>query len=289
MAPALRQVFNDSPDDDQLSKVFGQRPRLTVLTLSIGCIAAGLAIEALLPEFGFKAIVNWPALVVGGVFALLFRRYLFSDSHAKEADFPWLAASLIPAGFMLVVITAVTLLSDGEVGFVEDAPLWTTIGMPAELLARSSGVAAALAIAVAALSYSRRWLNALLELAVNLALFLLVLAIARFVMIDIGIVDILLSTFFRVVFHITFPSWVGDVADQISYASLLLAFYFAVIGATWTACRQQFSELLASGEVNVLASIKTLIDPPSEKKLEKQRRKAAKKAARIARKKSKSS
>ncbi|MFK8053940.1 MAG: hypothetical protein AB8F65_13320 [Woeseiaceae bacterium] len=294
MYPALQRAFNDSPADDQLRRVFGIKPRSTVLLLSLVCIVIGFIVERQVPEFTGEEYINWPAAAVALVFALLFRRYLFSTQHAKPDDFPWLAATLIPATATLVLISIGLNYRRGVVDVIDDGPFFMGIGYVAELLARSCSVAAAITIAVAALSYSRNWVSALIDLAVHLFLFLLALQITAFIMLDVGIMDRILSAIIEGIFNYRFPEWVGDFADQVTYAGLLLVFYFSVIGATWTVCRQQFSTLLETGEISIIKSIKEVIDPPSEKSLRKReqkaeskQRKAEQKAAKKAAKNSK--
>lgn len=289
MLPALQRAFNDSPDDDQLRRIFGEKPRTTVLLVSLACIVGGFFAERWVPEFTGESYINWPAASVGIVFALLFRRYLFGTTYARPDDFSWMAATLIPATIGLVVIAFALNIKNGTVSAVEGGPIWTLVGYLAELVATSCSVAAAVTISVAALSYSRNWISALADLAVHLFLFLLALGITTFVMLEIGIMDRILSAVIYAVFKYRFPSWVGDFADQITYAGLLLTFYFSVIGATWTVCRQTFGTLLKTGEVNIIKSIKRVIDPPSEKAEKKQAEKDAKKADKAAKKAAKKS
>ncbi|MEN7343396.1 MAG: hypothetical protein AAAFM81_10655 [Pseudomonadota bacterium] len=279
MAPALRRAFNDSPDDDQLSQVFGQKPRTAILLISAACIAGGYLFVNVTPEFGIKDLINWPAAFTGVVFAILFRRYLFHSGTATTKDFDWLAASIIPATIALVLLGIITNIINGVVEPVEDGPFYTIIGYPAELLARSCSVAAAITIAVAALTYSRNWVAAAIELGVNMIVFVAVLWFMAFMMFEVEIMDRILSALFESILGITFPSWLGDFADQITYAALLLAFYFSVIGATWMVCRQEFATLLETGEVEIIKAVKKLMDPPTEKQLQKQADKEAKKAA----------
>ncbi|MEM7763587.1 MAG: hypothetical protein AAF290_05865 [Pseudomonadota bacterium] len=287
MAPALQRAFNDSPNDDQLSQVFGERPRTTILALSAASILGGFLFQTFTPPFSGKDFIDWPAVAVSSVFAFLFRRYLFDGKTAKPDDFPWLAASVIPAIVVLVVIGLVTNVINQTVEPIEDGPFWISIGYVAELLARSCSVAAALTIALAALSFSRDWVAALIELGVNLVIFLAVLWFMAFMMFEVEIMDRIISAIMDGVFGIQFPGWVGDFIDQMTYAFLLLSFYFSIVGATWIVCREQFPTLLESGEVNVLKSVKQLIDPPSQKQLKKDAEKAEKKAAKAAAKKAK--
>ena len=64
-----------------------------------------------------------------------------------------------------------------------------------------------------------------------------------------------------------------DAIDQISYAGLMSIVYLAVIGATWRVCRKSFAELLANGQVDVLATVTELAKAPKKKKKKKKKNK----------------
>ena len=97
LLPAVRQAFNADPTDDRLDQVYGPRPRRAILGLSIGGIVTGELFQWLTPDFQLKDQVNWSAVVVGVLFATVIRRYLFGTRKAEVNDFPWLAASMVPA------------------------------------------------------------------------------------------------------------------------------------------------------------------------------------------------
>jgi hypothetical protein len=116
-------------------------------------------------------------------------------------------------------------------------------------------VAAALAIAVAALCYSRHWKRALRDLAVRLLVFKITVFVMVLLFVEIGIVGAVLAGLIEALFGVRFLPWLGDFVDQLSYSALMTLIYLAVIGAAWTACRRQFRPLLATGESDVLPEI----------------------------------
>ena len=269
LLPAVRQAFNDDPLDDRLSLVYGPRPRLRIVLLAIAGIALGIALPNFITAWSFREEINWPAVVVGIIHAALFRRYLFRSGQARADDFPWLAASLAPATVLLMLLAvASAVLGSEDVG----------IGVVLVAITDALGVAAALAIAVAALCFSRDWVRALADLAVRLLVFRIMVWVTVLVMLEIGIVGPVVSGILRGMFNIDVPDWLPELFDQISYAGLMAVVYLAVIGATWTVCRDSFAELLASGHVNVVEAVAAMADDPKRaaKKAQKKARKAAK-------------
>lgn len=277
MAPALRRAFNRDRQDDRLDRVFGPRPRRMIAALTIGGIVAGEAIERLSGFFLFTDHVNLAAVIIGALFALRFRGYLFGTDEAREPDFPWLAASIIPAAIALVVTSFAGRLIGG-IDTIQNAPVWTGIGGLLVAAVDSLGVAAALTIAVAALCYCRNWGKALKDLAGQLFLFKITVFVMVLLIIEIGIIGPIVAALLDSLFGIRFPSWLSDFFDQVSYAGLMFTIYFAVIGAAWIVCRESFGELLATGDAQILETIKQMAETPKarKKRLEKEAKKAQK-------------
>ncbi|MEM7611969.1 MAG: hypothetical protein AAF270_09840 [Pseudomonadota bacterium] len=269
MLPALRQAFNNRRDDDRLPLLFGHYPRSTVLGLTILGVLLGPLASMVSPNHWVHDHVNWSAVIISITFALYFRRYLFRSGKAEADDFTWLAASLIPAATLLVMISVVGQVSSGDVELVQGGPFWTGIGAVLVVSAKAIAVATALTVSVAALCFTRNWPKALLDLALMLFVLEMIMAFMLFMMLEIGITDRILSAILEGVFGIRFADWVGDFADQLSYSGFVLAIYLGIIGATWTACRESFGELLKTGHVDVLKTIKRMIDPPKPKKEKK--------------------
>lgn len=265
MYPALVRAFNKRRDDDRLDRVFGPRPQLAIGVIIVAGIVVGAALEALLAGTPITAYVNIPATLLALAFAALFRNYLFRSGEARRHDFPWLAASLIPAALALVVLSFLSRLFGDGIETIANAPGWTAIAGLVDALADSIGVAAGLTIAVAALCFSRSWIKALRDLAVQLLIFKLLVFITVLVFIEIGIVGPALSAIVRAMTGIRLPEWLGDVADQLTHAALISTIYLAIIGATWTVCYRSFSRLLESGEADVLEEIKAMAEPPEKR------------------------
>lgn len=297
MLPAAHQAFNDDPTDDRLPLVYGRRGlpwaakhaeqppgdsgtpsahgrgrsmRTRLILIAIAGVVIGSLLAPFSPEFLFFNNVNWPAVVLGGLHALLFRRYLFNSDHAREDDFPWLAASLAPSLGVLMIaslfgwLVTVTPEDGGVVGWVTHALVSLTHAL---------GVAASLIIAVAALCYSRDWTRALVQLAVRLFVFRIMVWVTTLVLLEIGIVGPIVAGVLRGVFGFSLPEWISDLADAISYAVVMSVIYLAVIGASWTVCRQRFGALLRTGDVDVLQEVARLASAPKPPKKSKKKAK----------------
>ncbi|MEL6948934.1 MAG: hypothetical protein AAGM16_02245 [Pseudomonadota bacterium] len=278
MAPALRRAFNDDPLDDNLSQVFGARPRLRIIMLTLAAIVVGLVANRLVAEMGLPGLVNWPAAFVCIAFALAVRRYLFQSGAATHQDFVWLVAPIIPATALLVFLSLGFSLVDSGIETLEDAPFWAYLGGIAKWLADGSEVAAGIAIAFAALCYSENWIAALRTLAWRLLALQIVLAVLLYIMLEISIMERILSALVDAIFGFRLPPWMGEFVDQLTYAAILFVLYFAIIGATWTVCRKAFPELLETGEVDIIETVRRLVDPEIEKREQKQAEKAVRKA-----------
>lgn len=278
MGPAVRQAFNANPDDDRLDEVYGSPPRTRIMALAVFGIVAGELITGLLPGLPLTQFIHWPAAVLGLVFAVVIRRYLFIGKNVregvKEEDFPWLAASLaMPLGLLLLeflISQVVARLGGSGLAF----------GDVAVMFVNQLGVAAAMTIAVAALCFSSNWTKGLWNLAVRLLVFRIMVYVTTLILLQIGIVGPILTGVLNSVFGIRIPEWITDLADQLSYVGVMSVIYLAVIGATWTVCRRSFGELLEAGEVDILKTMEELSKDPKtrEKKQKKREEKARKKA-----------
>jgi uncharacterized membrane protein YeaQ/YmgE (transglycosylase-associated protein family) len=255
MRPALRRTFNGDRDDDRLDRLFGAYPRLTVVAVIVGGLVAGNVL-AHLPATGIAAnYISYPAILIGAVYALRTRHYLFGDKHACEDDFAWLAGALIPAAAALVFVAFSGRFFGGDLPLIPNAPEWTGIGAILVATADSLSIAAAVTIAMAALCFSRDWKKAFRDLAVRLLVFKISVFIMVLLLVDIGIVGAVLGTLIESVFGVDIPDWLGELFDQFTYAGLMSLIYLAIIGAAWSVCRQKFGQLLELGEVDVIAAI----------------------------------
>jgi len=272
MVPALVRAFNKRRDDDRLDRVFGRAPRAAVAAIIAAGILIGSVLEALFPDNLLTRHVHLPAALLALAWATMIRSYLFGSGEARRHDFPWLAASLIPAAIVLVALSFLSRVFGGGIETIPDAPGWTLIGGICDALADSIGVAAGLTIAVAALCFSKDWIKALRDLAIQLLIFKLLVFVTVLVFIELGIVGPVLSAIVRGITGIHLPEWLGDLADQLSHAALITTIYLAIIGATWTVCYRSFGRLLECGEADVLEEIKAMGNPP-----EKLARRAARK------------
>ncbi len=262
LLPAVQQAFNADTTDDRLEMVYGHPPRQRIVLLGLAGFVAGALIGWAVAGWQFAHLVNWPAFALGAVHAVLVRRYLFSG-QAGEHDFPWLAASMVPAVLLLMLASLVLPVWPSAVQ--SNADMGDGIGSLLVAITDAIGVAAVFAIAVATLCYSRKWVAALINLAVRLLLFKIAIWVTVLVLLEIGIVGPILAGILRGLFGIEIPSWLPDLADQLTYFALMSMAYLAVIGATWTVCRGSFAALLQSGEVNILDGLAKLANQPRPK------------------------
>ena len=288
LGPAVRQAFNADPGDDRMDLVYGRNPRRAVLGLGLGCVLAGelfaRAGGGMLPLSGH---VHWPAVLAGLVFAAAIRRYLFRSGRAGTGDFDWLAASVVPAFVLVIVLSLFADLvfgapQSGDFVPVDPGVGSVELGSLFLMLTDSLGIAAALSISVATLCFSRKWPSALLDLAVRLFLFRLMVWITAIVLLEVDVVSTIVGALLEGLIDWRLPEWLSELADQVSYAAILTTAYLAVIGGTWMVCKRSFAELLGTGQVNVLIALEELArDPEAEKKKkEKKQRKQARKQKR---------
>jgi hypothetical protein len=289
MGPAVGQAFNADPDDDRLDQVYGRSPRARIIGLSLLGVAVGELLTRFGPDLPVNAYIHWPAVVLALIFALVLRRYLFAVDGARdgvrEQDFPWLAASLAAPLALLTLEFLVTQVVGEILAPPTDTPReGLVLGELLVMLTHALGVAAAMTIAVAALCFSKNWGRGLWDLARRLLVFRIMVYITTLILLEICIVGPIISGVLSKLFDFRIPEWIGEFADQVSYAALMSVIYLAVIGATWTVCRRSFGEVLANGEVHILATIENMaVDPQKkQKKIEKQKRKAEKKALKAA-------
>lgn len=264
LVPAMRQAFNADPTDDRLGLVYGASPRRNIVAIAVAGIVAGHLFSLVEPALSLGSMINWSAVFVGAAHASLIRRYLFQTEHAQAQDYPWLAASMAPAVVLLMLIAALKQLADAQ------APA-DLVGSVLVALTVALGTAAAFVIAVAALCFSRNWLRALWDLAVRLLVFRIMVFITTLILLEIGIVGPIVSAIVGNIFDLHLPDWIPEILDQLGYAAVLGIVYLAVVGATWTVCRERFATLIETGQVNILDSVALMAKDPAQ--LEKKRRK----------------
>ena len=262
MLPAVREAMADADGSKRLEPVYGPAPRATIIALSLLALAVGFWFEAKGPDLPGKQYVTWPAVALGLLFALVFRRFLFRDKTSEKpaADFVLLAASLIPA--ILILLLGIALFDDARVALAPDPDGVGIIGVMGNIslwLTGMLGIVAAIAISVASLCYSRMWPQALMDLAVRLLTFRIIIWVMSLIMIEVGIIGRFVGAIIEGLLSVSIPQWLPDLVDQISYAGLLSLAYLAVIGGTWTVCRDGYSTLLETGHVDILLEINNLL------------------------------
>ena len=262
MLPAVREAMANADGIQCLEPVYGPAPRPTIIALALLALAAGFWFEAKGPDLPGKQYVTWPAVALGLLFALVFRRFLFQDKTSEKpaADFALLAASLIPA--VLILLLGIALFGDARVALAPDPNSGGIIGVLGNIslwLTGLLGIVAAIAISVASLCYSRIWPQALMDLAVRLLTFRIIIWVMSLIMIEVGVIGKIVGAIVEGLLSISIPQWLPDLVDQISYAGLLSLAYLAVIGGTWTVCRDGYTTLLETGHVDILLEINNLL------------------------------
>ena len=265
MAPALEAAFNASRDDDRLDRVFGPHPRATIAAIIVGGLIAGALLERLPVLEALSEHIDLAAVLIGAAWALMIRHYLFGSGEARRSDFAWLAASLVPAGAALVAVEFLSLLAFDGVGPVPGGPTWTVVGSALDALADALALGAGLTIAVAALCFARDWRKVFKDLALQLVIFKLGVAIMVLLIVEIGIIGPILGVIVEGLLGIDIPDWLGEFVDRLTYALLMTTIYLAVIGATWTVCRRTFGELLRTGDAEILRAVREMGKPPEKR------------------------
>ena len=141
--------------------------------------------------------------------------------------------------------------SGGILALTGDFALWLT-----DLL----GIVAAIAISIASLCYSRNWPEALKDLAIRLLMFRIIIWLMALIMLEVGIIGKIFAAIIGALLSISIPQWIPELLDKLSYAALLGVAYLAVIGGTWTVCRDHYNKLLETGHVDILAELSSLVD-----------------------------
>ena len=263
MLPALREAMADADGSKRLVPVYGPAPRATIIGLAVLALAVGFWFEARGPELPGKEFVTWPAVVLGLLFALIFRHFLFQDKTSKKlpADFCLLAASLIPA--VLILLLGIIVFGDARAALAPDPDNGSIVGVFGDLamvLTGLLGIVAAIAISVASLCFSRDWLTALKDLAIRLLTFRIIIWVMSLIMIEIGIIGNIIAAILEYLISLSIPEWIPELIDQLSYAGLLSLAYLAIIGGTWTVCRDSYAALLETGHVDILDGLNSLVD-----------------------------
>ncbi len=222
-------------------------------------------VEVQWPDHRLADRVYWP-LVLFAMIAAWRVRAVLHDGHAGEigehgvaedrlqARFNGLAVPLVAGGVQVLLVAAVVRL-----GRTEGLSLPET--WPEQVLAAVSagdrllGLAAAMAIGVASLSFRKEWVNAGIDFAIRLFVFGILVGVTVTVLEAIrpfGSVSAFIYEFFVAG---QLPATVRRVIDGAGNAGVTSIIYLGLLGGLWTVAQRNFGMLLDSGDVDLLKAL----------------------------------
>ncbi|MEM9304631.1 MAG: hypothetical protein AAGE01_21145 [Pseudomonadota bacterium] len=267
LIPAGLAFFEDPEERALLDRVFGTASLLRLVALGAAASLLGQLFARFGPGFPLKQEIDWGTAVLAILLGLLIRRHLYLQGHPNhDVPFRALALSLVPALAAMLLTTMIVELSFGHpFGLYDDYFQGSVLGDVLLWSTHLLGLAAAAVIAVAALCYSERWMEAATDLAVRLLVFKILVWVTALVLIEIGILGPILAAIIETLTGIQIPEWVGNLVDQLSYALLLMIAYGFIIGGTWLVCRRTYDELMTNRSVNLTRALEELAKPEPKK------------------------
>lgn len=268
-------------------QVWGPKPWVALVGVGIFSGIVGYMLEIILAGAPLSLGIYWPVVVFAVLAAWRIRTVLLGKNHIRdhfdEEDnriiFQGIALPLIPGAAILLIVSLIT---DG-LGATAEAPDDAVGGVVGGVLAVAEGVesllalGAVIAIVVATLCFTRRWIRGLWKLMWRVLWFGILLWFTELVILTLAPWTQLTSIAVNTVMAATLPESLGTVLDGLTHLVFVTMIYLGVIGALWMVAELNFPKLLAGEDVNLVERLEARINPKTEKKRAKHKRK--KKAA----------
>ena len=263
----LRSAATESGEarNSVLRTAFGPRPYLAIVGIALLAGLLGALVDRVFfggPSINVPSVtgltIQWTVLFGAVTFAILLRRVVFQKPPPANRDFDFLFSSLWIACAVIVTVAGVT----GQIRVPLDAAHDVD---PLLLVVEILEAAAIFTVAVAALCYRKQWFGAAFDVVVRLIVFKFMIWLAVLLMVEIGIVGKIVGGIAHAVTGWRMPADIKEIIDRLSYAGLVSAAYLAIIGGTWTVCKQTFGDLVKTGDVDILAALQELINAKEDK------------------------
>lgn len=236
--------------------------------LFAAAVLAGLGgewIEVRWPDHRLAERVYWPLVLFAMIAAWRVRSVLY-DGYAAEIDergvaedrllarFNGLAVPLVAGGIQVLLVAAIVRLRRAEdLSWPETWPEQVLAAVSAG--DRLLGLAAAMAIGVASLSFRKEWVKAGIDFATRLFVFGILVGVTIMVLEAIrpfGSVSAFVYEFFVAD---QLPATVRRVIDGTGNAGVTSIIYLGLLGGIWTVAQRNFGKLLDSGDVDLLQAL----------------------------------
>ncbi len=254
--PATLRIFR---------RAWGFWPWTGLLAAAIFAGLGGEWIQERAPDRVFGNPVYWPLVLFALIAAWRVRAVLHGGDASEiaghgvagdplRARFHGLAVPLIFGGLQVLLVTSAVRTWRAE------RFSWPETWPEQVLLAVSAGegllgLAAAMAIGVASLSYRKQWLRAAIDFAVRLFVFGILVGVTVKVLEAIRPFSSVSAFLFEMFVADQLPASVRRVLDGVGNAGVTSIIYLGLIGGVWTVARRNFGKLLDSGDVDLLAAL----------------------------------
>ena len=233
--------------------------------LSVAAALAGFGgewIEWRWPDHRFADRVYWPLLLFATIAAWRVRAALHDSEiddldiaeDRLEARFNGLAVPLVAGGIQaLLAATIFRIFRTGGFSWPEAWPEQVLAAVAAG--DRLLGLTAAMAIGVASLSFRKEWLNAVIDFAVRLFVFGILVGVTVMVLEIIRPFSSVSSFVYEQFVAGQLPATVRRVIDGVGNAGVTSTIYLGLLGGVWTVAQRNFGKLLELGDVDLLEAL----------------------------------
>lgn len=249
-----------------IRRVWGPRPLLAMTAIAAISGFGGQYLEYSISGHPFAGSIYWPVLLFSFAYAMRTRHVLFRspiDDPVVMDDalivFRSLALPLLPGIALLLYFDGLmqVILDPFAIPTIRDALHAVQVLMGG--VEKFTGLAAATAVIVGSLCYSKDWTSALFDLFVRFVIFKLIIAFALLLLglLSLGrIVSWIGMAFASVALS---PTAIARI-DAIGEHGIMALAYTALIGGIWLVAESSFDTLRLDGEVDVLDALDKLME-----------------------------
>lgn len=262
-------------------RVWGPRPWIALIGVGLLSGIIGEIIEISIADSFLSLGIHWPVVVFSVIAAWRIRIVLFGKNHIRNhlddddnnLTFQAIALPLIPGAAVLLVVSLI-----GEGIFPSDEPLFerpdgfvSGMLLLASVTEHTLALGAVIAIVVATLCYSHRWIRGLWKLMWRVLWFSILLWFTELIILTLAPWTRLTSIAVNTVMAAAFPEALGTLLDGMTHLVFVSMIYLGVIGALWIVAELNFPKLLAGNDINLVNMLDQHVKPTEEKKRSKRK------------------
>lgn len=249
-----------------IRRTWGPWPLLVITAIAAVAGFGGQYLEHTISGHMFSRSIYWPVMLFSIAYALRVRHLIFrspTDDEFVIGDaqivFRALALPLLPGIALLIYFDALMRLILDPLAFPPVQDVAHAIQLLMAGLETFTGLAAATAVIVGSMCYSKNWGGVLLDLFVRYIVFKILIAVAMMV---IGLLSLgrIISWVAMAITSVALSPTLIARLDAMGEHGLMALAYTALIGGIWLVAESAFDDLRLEGDVDVLDALEKIME-----------------------------